>query len=145
MKALIQRALSASVNIDGEEYSKIDKGLLVFLGVEKEDSEQNVDKLVKKISELRIFQDEQGKMNLSIVDVKASLLLVSQFTLAGDLSRGKRPSFDTAAKPELANKLYEYAIESFKNKDIPTSTGVFAADMKIALVNDGPVSFHLDI
>lgn len=144
MKALIQRVSEASVTIDSKIHSEIKKGLLLLLGVEKNDSVEAIEKMVKKISELRIFPDENGKMNLSLIDVGAEVLLVSQFTLAGNCSRGKRPSFDTAASPDLAKEYYEMAINEFRAKGIETKTGVFAADMKVSLINDGPVTFHLE-
>ena len=116
MKALIQRVKRASVTIENELYSKIGAGLLVFLGVEKADSEENADKLVDKISKLRIFEDENEKMNNSIMDVSGEMLVVSQFTLCGDCKKGTRPSFDAAAKPEDAVRLYEYFVEKVKKQ-----------------------------
>lgn len=144
MKVLIQRVSEASIRIDSELYSEIAKGLLVFIGVEKTDTSICIDKLIKKVSELRIFPDDKGKMNLSLLDIKAELLLVSQFTLAGNCNRGKRPSFDSAAPPDLARELYNDVIEGFRARGISVETGCFAADMKISLINDGPVSFHLE-
>lgn len=141
MKALIQRVKRASVTIENELYSKIDAGLLVFLGVEKTDSEENADKLVDKISKLRIFEDENEKMNNSIMDVSGEMLVVSQFTLCGDCKKGTRPSFDAAAKPEDAVRLYEYFVEKVKSLNIPCQTGKFRAMMDVELVNDGPVTF----
>jgi D-tyrosyl-tRNA(Tyr) deacylase len=143
MKAVIQRVKRASVEINNELYSTIDKGILVLLGVEEGDSEGQADYLAKKIAELRIFNDNNGKMNLSLLDIKGEILVVSQFTLAGDCTKGKRPSFDNAAKPEEAIPLYEKFIEFLKNKDIQVKTGMFGEMMDISLVNDGPVTFIL--
>lgn len=144
MKALIQRVKRASVSINKELYSKIGVGLLVFLGVEKTDTEENADKLVDKISKLRIFEDENEKMNNSIMDVSGEMLVVSQFTLCGDCKKGTRPSFDAAAKPEDAVRLYEYFVEQVKSLNIPCQTGKFRAMMDVELVNDGPVTFLVE-
>ena len=144
MKALIQRVKSASVTIDGLLYSKIGQGLLVFLGVEKGDDKLNAEKLADKLSKLRIFEDENEKMNLSVTDVEGELLVVSQFTLCGDCKKGTRPSFDKAASPDVAVKLYNYFIEYLKNKNIPVKTGKFQAMMDVELINDGPVTFWLE-
>ena len=144
MKALIQRVKRASVSINKELYSKIGVGLLVFLGVEKTDTEENADKLVDKISKLRIFEDENEKMNNSIRDVSGEMLVVSQFTLCGDCKKGTRPSFDAAAKPEDAVRLYEYFVEQVKSLNIPCQTGKFRAMMDVELVNDGPVTFLVE-
>ena len=144
MKALIQRVKRASVTIENELYSNIGAGLLVFLGVEKTDSEENADKLVDKISKLRIFEDENEKMNNSIMDVSGEMLVVSQFTLCGDCKKGTRPSFDAAAKPEDAVRLYEYFVEKVKSLNIPCQTGKFRAMMDVELVNDGPVTFLVE-
>ncbi len=128
MKALIQRVKRASVTIDGELYSKIGTGMLVFLGVEKGDEKENADKLVQKLVNLRIYEDENGKMNRSLLDVKGEMLIVSQFTLCGDCKKGTRPSFDKSAPPEIA----------------PCATGKFAAMMDVELINDGPVTFMIE-
>ena len=144
MKALIQRVKKASVTINGELYSEINNGILVFLGVVKGDSKENADKLADKISKLRIFEDENEKMNLSVQDVNGEILVVSQFTLAGDCKKGTRPSFDSAEYPQRANELYEYFNEQIKIKNIPVKTGVFGAMMDIELINDGPVTFMLE-
>lgn len=144
MKALIQRVKRASVTIDGELYSSIEKGILVFLGVEKDDEEVNADKLAQKIANLRIFEDENEKMNLSVKDVKGEILVVSQFTLCGDCKKGTRPSFDKAAHPDKAVELYEYFCKNFENYDIPVQTGKFRAMMDVELINDGPVTFWLE-
>ncbi len=145
MKGLIQRVKRASVTIDGKVYSKINQGILVLLGVEKGDNEQNADKLADKLCKLRIFEDEDGKMNKSILDVNGEILIVSQFTLAGDCKKGTRPSFDKAELPQRANELYEYFVDLIKQKNIPVGTGVFGAMMDVELVNDGPVTFMLEL
>lgn len=144
MKGLIQRVKRASVTIDGKVYSKINQGILILLGVEKGDNEQNTDKLADKLCKLRIFEDEDGKMNKSILDVNGEILIVSQFTLAGDCKKGTRPSFDKAELPQRANELYEYFVDLIKQKNIPVGTGVFGAMMDVELVNDGPVTFMLE-
>jgi D-tyrosyl-tRNA(Tyr) deacylase len=144
MKALIQRVKKASVTIDGKLFSSIGYGMLVFLGVEKGDAKENADKLSEKLANLRIFEDENEKMNLSIKDIKGEMLIVSQFTLCGDCKEGTRPSFDKSAPPQIANELYEYFISKVKGTDIPCQTGQFGAMMDIELVNDGPVTFMVE-
>lgn len=144
MKALIQRVKRASVTIDGELYSKIGTGLLVLLGVEKSDGKENAENLVKKLVNLRIFEDESGKMNRSLLDVNGEMLVVSQFTLCGDCKKGTRPSFDKSAPPDIANELYEYFISQVKSFNLPCQTGKFAAMMDVELVNDGPVTFLVE-
>ncbi len=144
MKGLIQRVKRASVTIDNELYSKIDAGILVLLGVEKGDSEENADKLAEKLVKLRIFEDENGKMNKSVQDIGGEILVVSQFTLAGDCKKGTRPSFDKAELPQRANELYEYFVMKLKGLGIPTQTGSFGAMMDVELINDGPVTFMLE-
>ena len=144
MKGLIQRVKRASVTIDKKLYSEINNGILILLGVEKGDSETNADKLADKISKLRIFEDENGKMNKSVTDINGELLVVSQFTLLGDCKKGTRPSFDRAELPQKANDLYEYFTEVLRQKNIPVKTGCFGAMMDIELVNDGPVTFMLE-
>lgn len=144
MKGLIQRVKSASVKIDGDIFSQINNGFLILLGVEKGDSEANADKLAEKVSKLRIFEDENDKMNLSIQDVSGEILVVSQFTLAGDCKKGTRPSFDKAELPQRANELYEYFVSKLKEYNIPTKTGKFGAMMDVELINDGPVTFMLE-
>lgn len=144
MKSLIQRVKKASVTIDNELYSKIDAGILVLLGVEKGDSEENADKLAEKLVKLRIFEDENGKMNKSVQDIGGEILVVSQFTLAGDCKKGTRPSFDKAELPQRANELYEYFVAKLKGLGIPTHTGSFGAMMDVELINDGPVTFMLE-
>ncbi len=144
MKALIQRVKSASVRIEGELFSKIEKGLLVFVGVEKGDEKINAEKLADKVVNLRIFEDENGKMNLSVKDVGGEMLIVSQFTLCGDCKKGTRPSFDKSAPLDLAVDLYEHFITKVKEHEIKTATGKFRAMMDVELVNDGPVTFLLE-
>jgi len=144
MKTVIQRVSFASVTIDNNLVSRIPQGILVLLGVEAGDGEAQADWLVEKIVNLRIFEDEAGKMNRSLQDVGGSLLIVSQFTLAGNCDKGRRPSFDTAAPPDEGQRLYDYFVEAAKRLDVPVETGVFQADMKVHLVNDGPVTFVLE-
>lgn len=144
MKALIQRVKRASVTINNELYSEIGAGVLVFLGVEKGDTRENADKLADKIVKLRIFEDENDKMNLSLQDVKGEMLIVSQFTLCGDCKKGTRPSFDKSAPPAVAEELYEYFIQQVKNCNIPSKTGKFKAMMDVELINDGPVTFWIE-
>lgn len=144
MKALIQRVKRASVTINAELYSEITAGLLVFLGVEKGDSAENAEKLAAKLINLRVFEDENKKMNRSLVDVNGEILIVSQFTLCGDCKKGTRPSFDKSAPPEIANELYEYFISQVKAAGISCQTGKFAAMMEVELINDGPVTFMVE-
>ncbi len=143
MKAVVQRTTRAGVSIDGETVGRIDRGLLVLLGIEPDDGEADIEYMVKKCSGLRIFEDENGKMNLSVQDVGGSILLVSQFTLLGDARKGNRPSFTGAAVPEKAIPIYERVISELA-KRLPVQTGVFGADMQVELVNDGPVTILLD-
>ena len=144
MKALIQRVDRASVTINGKLFSQISQGLLVLLGVEKGDEKLNADKLAEKLVKLRIFEDENEKMNKSLLDVSGEMLIVSQFTLCGDCKKGTRPSFDKSAHPEIANELYEYFISKIKEYEVPVQTGKFGAMMKVELVNDGPVTFLVE-
>lgn len=144
MKALIQRVKRASVSIDGELYSSIKAGILVFLGVEKCDNNENADWLAEKILKLRIFEDENGKMNKSLVDIDGEILVVSQFTLCGNCMKGTRPSFDNAMEPQRANELYEYFVSVLKNNGMSAKTGKFAAMMDVELINDGPVTFMIE-
>jgi D-tyrosyl-tRNA(Tyr) deacylase len=144
MKAVIQRVDTASVSIEGNEISRIGGGLLVLLGVEKGDGEKDADFLLDKIIHLRIFEDGEGKMNLSLRDISGELLVVSQFTLLADCRRGRRPSFTDAAEPELATKLYEYILSKAREKVQKVAQGRFQAMMKVELVNDGPVTILLD-
>ena len=145
MKAVIQRVINSSVSIDGKIVSAIEKGYMILLGVEQGDTKEEADKLVKKIPLLRIFEDENGKMNLSCLDVDGEILVVSQFTLSADCSHGRRPSFIKAAPPDEANELYEYFVESLRKSGVKkVLTGEFGADMKVSLINDGPVTIILE-
>ena len=144
MRAVIQRVSSARVIIEEKEYSRIGNGLLVLLGVEKEDTAQDAEMLARRIVELRIFEDDAGKMNRAIAEVGGQILAVSQFTLLGDCRRGRRPSFDPAAPPDVARSLYEKFVSEIGGLGIPVSTGVFQAMMQVELVNDGPVTILLD-
>ena len=144
MKALIQRVKKASVTINSELYSKIGYGMLVFLGVEKGDTEENSKKLAEKLVNLRIFEDENEKMNKSVKDINGEMLIVSQFTLCGDCKKGTRPSFDKSAPPKIAKDLYEKFIAYVKEMNIPVKTGSFGAMMDVELINDGPVTFLVE-
>lgn len=144
MKAVIQRVKSASVTTEGTVVGQIGNGILVLLGVEKGDEEAQAEWLVEKIASLRIFNDSDGKMNLSLPDVEGSLLIISQFTLAGNCTKGKRPSFDSAAPADKGKLLYDYFVATARRTGLPVETGIFQADMQVALVNDGPVTFVLE-
>lgn len=144
MKFLVQRVEEASVTVEEKVTGKINKGFLVLIGVCNEDTEEVADKMLKKLLGLRIFEDENGKTNLSLADVEGELLLVSQFTLYADCKKGNRPSFIKAGKPEHANQLYEYIIAKAKETVPTVETGIFGADMKVSLVNDGPFTVILD-
>lgn len=144
MRAVIQRVSQAAVSINEREVGRIDHGLLILLGVHETDTQTDVDYLIKKIAQLRIFEDEQGKMNLSIEDVKGALLSISQFTLFADTKKGNRPSFIAAARPETAIPLYEAFNEGLRQRGITVETGEFGADMAVSLVNDGPVTIIID-
>ena len=144
MKFVIQRVKNASVTIENNIVGKIDTGFVVLIGINTSDTKQIADAMVKKLINLRIFSDSQDKMNLSLKDVGGSLLLISQFTLYADCRRGNRPDFLSAAKPDLANELYEYIIAECKKYNISVETGKFGEDMKVQLFNDGPVTIILD-
>ncbi len=144
MRLLIQRVKEAAVAVDGKQVSAIKQGLLVFVGVFKGDTKAEADHLARKCAALRIFEDADGKMNLSVKDINGSVLAVSQFTLAGDTSRGNRPGFDYAARPDLAEPLYEYFCRRLREESLEVKTGIFRADMQVSLINDGPVTFVLD-
>lgn len=144
MKFVIQRVTHAAVSVDGKEIGAIGKGFLVLIGIAEEDNELIADKMVKKLTGLRIFEDAGGKTNLALKDVEGSLLLISQFTLYADCKKGNRPSFIRAGKPDAANQLYEYIIEKCKEQIDCVQTGSFGADMKVTLLNDGPFTIVLD-
>ena len=144
MKLVIQRVKNAKVDVEGKTVGKIEKGFLVLLGVTHTDTKEIADYLVKKLCNLRVFEDENGKMNLGLKDVGGELLIVSQFTLYADCSQGNRPSFINAAKPDVANELYEYFCEKCKEQNIKVEKGIFGADMKVSLLNDGPVTIILE-
>ena len=144
MKLVIQRVANATVKVDGETIGEIGKGFLVLLGVKQGDTEEQADFLVKKLCNLRVFEDENNKMNLSIRDVNGKLLVVSQFTLYADCKGGNRPSFIEAARPEIAEPLYEYFKQKCKDEGIEVQCGKFGADMKVSLLNDGPVTIILE-
>ncbi|GAA6492236.1 MAG TPA: D-tyrosyl-tRNA(Tyr) deacylase [Candidatus Bariatricus faecipullorum] len=144
MRFVIQRVTEAKVEVDGVSVGAIGKGFLVLIGVGREDSRETADKLIKKMTGLRIFEDENGKTNLSLADVGGSLLLVSQFTLYANCKKGNRPSFTEAGDPEKAEALYEYIVAECKKKVPVTEKGIFGADMKVSLVNDGPFTIILD-
>lgn len=144
MRAVVQRVQKSELCIDGEVYSKIEKGFLVLLGVTETDTNEDMIALAEKILKLRVFEDENGKMNLAISDVGGELQIVSQFTLYADCHHGNRPSFIAAAKPDFALPMYEKFVEYCKNTGMTVKTGVFGADMKINLINDGPVTIILE-
>lgn len=144
MKLVVQRVKKAEVKVDGNIVGKIDKGFLVLIGIKVGDTKEQADYLVKKLCNLRVFSDENDKMNLSIKDVKGKLLIVSQFTLYGDCSQGNRPSFIEAARPEEANPLYEYFCDQCELNNIEVQKGIFGADMKVELINDGPVTIIIE-
>lgn len=144
MRALLQRVKRASVAINGQCVGKIENGLLVFLAIQKGDDQTKADKLLKKVLAYRVFNDEQGKMNLSLQDVKGGLLLVSQFTLAADTEKGLRPSFSSAAAPETGQQLYDYWLTQAEKNHHHVAAGEFGADMQVSLTNDGPVTFLLE-
>ena len=144
MRAVVQRVKESSVTVEGDIIGKIGAGLLVFLGVSKEDIINDVDYLADKILNLRIFEDEHGKMNRSLLEARGDMLVVSQFTLLGDCRKGRRPSFTDAAEPDKANELYEQFVEKVSGKGITVKTGRFRAMMDVQLINDGPVTFIVE-
>lgn len=144
MKVLIQRVKNASVTIDGKLFSSINQGLLALVGIEKGDTIEAVQKLAKKVVNLRIFSDENDKMNKSLLDIEGEMLIVSQFTLCGNCKKGTRPSFDNSAQPDVANSMYEDFIKEVGSYGVKTGTGQFGAMMDVALINDGPVTFMLE-
>ena len=144
MKAVIQRVLSASVIVGDKKISEIGSGLLILLGIAQEDEERDIDYLVKKTSELRIFKDDRQKMNLSIQDVGGDILVVSQFTLCADTRKGRRPDFIGAAEPKIAENMYDQYCQKLRLLNIPVSKGQFGASMDVGLINDGPVTIILD-
>lgn len=145
MRAIIQRVSEASVKVDGNTVGAIDQGYLILVCAMQGDTEANADKLALKISKTRIFNDKNGKMNLSLMDVGGAALIISQFTLAGDTSRGNRPGFSRAARPEEGKQLYDYFCDQVRGLDIPVETGQFGANMAVSLLNDGPVTITFDV
>ena len=143
MIAVIQRVNRSYVEVDGKVVGKIDRGLNILLGVVKGDTEEDIKKLINKIPNLRIFEDERGKMNLSLIDINGKALVVSQFTLAGNIKKGRRPSFENAEEPDKAKYMYEKFIDELR-KYVPVETGIFGAYMKVFIENDGPVSFIIN-
>ncbi len=144
MKIVVQRVKQADVKVDGEIVGKIDKGFMVLVGVTHTDTKENADYLAKKLCKLRVFEDENEKMNLSLKDVDGKLLLISQFTLYANTADGNRPSFIEAARPEQANELYEYFCEKCKEQGIEVQKGIFGAHMEVSLINDGPVTIIIE-
>lgn len=144
MKFVVQRVKKAKVEVENKVAGKIDNGFLVLIGITHTDTREIADYLIKKLVNLRVFEDDSGKMNLSLKDIKGSILLVSQFTLYADCSGGNRPSFTMAAKPDFANELYEYIIKECNKRIDKVETGIFGADMKVSLLNDGPVTIILE-
>ena len=144
MKLVVQRVKNAKVEVDEKVVGKIDKGFLVLLGVTHNDAKEQADYLIKKLCKLRVFTDENGKMNLALKDIGGELLIVSQFTLYADCSGGNRPSFIEAAKPDKANELYEYFCSECEKNEIHVEKGIFGADMKVSLLNDGPVTIIME-
>jgi D-tyrosyl-tRNA(Tyr) deacylase len=144
MRLVIQRVKQSTVNVDGRTIGSIRSGLVLFIGISREDTRSEADYLLDKVLGLRIFADDNGKMNRNIVDSGGALMLVPQFTLYGDCVKGRRPNFDRAAPPEMAQGLYDYFVESARNGPVPVETGMFQATMEVHLVNDGPVTILLD-
>ncbi|XQW84708.1 D-aminoacyl-tRNA deacylase [Thalassotalea piscium] len=145
MIALIQRVTQANVIVEGKETGKIEKGLLVLLAVEPEDNEAKAKRLAERVAGYRIFEDAAGKMNLNVEQIGGDILVVSQFTLAADTSKGMRPSFTRAAEPEMSKKLYQFFCQQLRDKGFTVPTGIFGANMQVSLLNDGPVTFTLSI
>lgn len=143
MKIVLQKVKEAAVEVQGNVAGEIERGICLLVGIEKNDSEEDAQYLAKKVAELRIFPDEKGKMNLSIEDIRGEILAVSQFTLAGSVKKGRRPSFDKAEEPERAEKLFTYFVELIRQRGIKVETGIFKAMMDVHLINDGPVTFIL--
>ncbi|MEW4562391.1 D-aminoacyl-tRNA deacylase [Bremerella sp. JC770] len=144
MRGVVQRVLEAHVKVDGQIVGQIEQGLVVLLGVAEGDTATDLKYLVEKTIHLRIFEDDEGKMNRSVIDVGGSILAISQFTLLGDCRKGRRPSFISAAKPEEANAMYESYVQQIREQGVKVETGIFQADMKVHLINDGPVTLVLD-
>ena len=144
MRAIIQRVSSAQVSVDGELVSSINQGLLVLLAVHESDQQEDIDYIVKKILTMRIFQDKDNKMNLSIEDIEGDILVVSQFTLYGDIRKGRRPSFSESAKADKAKSYYEAVIKKLSQTNLDVQSGIFAANMQVELINDGPVTIQID-
>lgn len=145
MIALLQRVSHASVQVDGKQIAQIDRGLLLFIGIEKDDDESRADRLIERFLGYRVFADQEGKMNLSVTDIKGGVLLVPQFTLAADTRKGARPSFSSAASPQLGKTLFHYVVQQTRQRYSPVCTGEFGADMQVQLQNDGPVTFWLQV
>lgn len=144
MRAVVQRVLNANVKVNGDTVGKIGKGLLVFLGIGEDDDNKDLEYMVEKILGLRIFEDTNSKMNLSLLDVEGEILVISQFTLYGDVRKGKRPSFSSSARPEMAESMYNKFIAMCKERGIKAEEGIFGADMNVELINDGPVTILID-
>ena len=144
MRAVVQRVKEAWVDVDGQEVGRIGNGLAILIGIAKDDGEEDIEYLVEKVTGLRILEDEEGKMNLSVIDVRGEILVVSQFTLYGDCRKGRRPSFDQAAQPEAAEKLYNLFVERIRERGIRVEVGRFRALMDVHLINWGPVTILLD-
>lgn len=144
MRAVIQRVLSAGVKVEGRTTGEIEKGFLILLGVSDDDGDEDLEYMVKKISKLRVFEDDQGKMNLALEDVGGSVLVVSQFTLFANTKKGNRPSFVEAGSPDYSNKMYRRFIDAFRELGINTAEGEFGADMKVSMLGDGPVTICID-
>ncbi|OGO78939.1 MAG: D-tyrosyl-tRNA(Tyr) deacylase [Clostridiales bacterium GWB2_37_7] len=144
MRAVVQRVTSGNVEVEGNSVGSIDKGLVVLLGVSEKDTNEDVAYMSEKILNLRVFDDEEGKMNFSLLDIQGELLVVSQFTLYGDCRKGRRPNYMAAAKPEKADELYNEFVKQCRAQSVKTETGVFQADMKVNIINDGPVTLIVD-